>query len=138
MDMTINVRIPALDRLCDLLEKGAQPLFPASPTPLGYVQNPEPIPTTTAAPEPAPQPEPTPQPEPEPEPAPDPEPQPEPKKPTVTLDAIQRAAADLRDQGKLKAVTSLFPEFFIRKLSDLTPEKLEPFADRLREMGAKL
>ena len=91
-----------------------------------------------AAPEPAPQPGPAPQPKPEPEPAPDPEPKPETKKPTVTLDAIQRAAAELRDQGKLKAVTGLFPEFFIRKLSDLTPEKLEPFADRLREMGAKL
>lgn len=115
VELSITLKIPALDRLCDLLEKGMQPLFPA---PLGYVPNPEPIPTTTAAP--------------------DPEPQPEPKKPTVALDAIQRAAADLRDQGKLKAVTSLFPEFFIRKLSDLTPEKLEPFADRLREMGAKL
>ena len=136
VELSITLKIPALDRLCDLLEKGAQPLFPASPTPLGYVQNPEPIPTTTAAPEPQQEPEQVP--EPVPAPAPDPEPQPEPKKPTVTLDAIQRAAADLRDQGKLKAVTGLFPEFFIRKLSDLTPEKLEPFADRLREMGAKL
>ena len=134
-DLSFTLKIPALDRLCDLLEKGMQPLFPA---PLGYVPNPDPIPTTMAAPEPAPQPGPAPQPKPEPEPAPDPEPKPETKKPTVTLDAIQRAAAELRDQGKLKAVTGLFPEFFIRKLSDLTPEKLEPFADRLREMGAKL
>ena len=134
--MTFTLKIPALDRLCDLLEKSGMPVqLAAAATTPGCIVNPAPIPTM-AEPEPAPQPDPAPAPQPE--PAPDPEPKPEPKKPTVTLDAIQRAAAELRDQGKLKAVTGLFPEFFIRKLSDLTPEKLDPFAERLRELGVKL
>jgi len=136
-ELSITLKIPALDRLCDLLEKGGMPFQIAPPA---AVREPEPQLTTAAGPEPLPEPtpEPEPIPEPIPEPAPDPEPKPEPKRPTVTLDAIQRAAAELRDQGKLKAVTGLFPEFFIRKLSDLTPEKLDPFAERLRELGAKL
>lgn len=58
--------------------------------------------------------------------------------PTVTLDAVQRAAAELRDQGKLKAVTDLFPEFGIKKLSDLKGDKLGEFAGRLRQMGANV
>jgi hypothetical protein len=54
----------------------------------------------------------------------------------VTLEAIQLAAAQMRDQGKLKAVTDLFPEFDIKKLSDLKGEKLQAFGERLRAMGA--
>ena len=56
----------------------------------------------------------------------------------VTLEAIQLAAAQMRDQGKLKAVTDLFPEFGIKKLSDLKGEKLQAFGERLRAMGAKV
>ena len=56
----------------------------------------------------------------------------------VTLDAIQRAAAQMRDDGKLKAVTDMFPEFGIKKLSDLKGEALQGFADRLRDLGAKI
>lgn len=67
--------------------------------------------------------------------APTPAPTPE---PTVTLGAVQKAAAELRDQGKLKAVTGLFPEFGINKLSDLKGDKLTEFAGRLRQMGAKI
>lgn len=59
------------------------------------------------------------------------------KKP-VTLDAVQRAAAQMRDDGKLKAVTDLFPEFGIKKLSDLKGEALQTFGERLRAMGAKI
>ena len=56
----------------------------------------------------------------------------------VTLDAVQRAAAQMRDDGKLKAVTDMFPEFGIKKLSDLKGDALQGFAARLREMGATL
>ena len=56
----------------------------------------------------------------------------------VTLDQVQRAAAFLRDQGKLKAVTEMFGEFGIRKLSDLEGDKLQAFAGRLRGLGAEL
>lgn len=56
----------------------------------------------------------------------------------VTLDQVQRAAAFLRDQGKLKAVTEMFGEFGIRKLSDLAGDKLQAFAGRLRGLGAEL
>lgn len=57
---------------------------------------------------------------------------------SVTLEAIQLAAAQMRDQGKLKAVTDLFPEFGIKKLSDLKGEKLQAFGERLRAMGARV
>ena len=56
----------------------------------------------------------------------------------VTLDAVQKAAAQMRDEGKLKAVTDMFPEFGIKKLSDLKGDKLQAFGERLRKMGAKL
>ena len=58
--------------------------------------------------------------------------------PPVTLEGIQLAAAQMRDQGKLKAVTDLFPEFGIKKLSDLKGDKLQTFGERLRAMGAKV
>jgi len=56
----------------------------------------------------------------------------------VTLDMVQKAAAQLRDDGKLEAVKGLFPEFGIRKLSDLKGEQLQAFAEKLRGMGAKI
>ena len=57
---------------------------------------------------------------------------------SVTLDAVQRAAAQMRDDGKLKAVTDMFPEFGIKKLSDLKGDQLQTFGERLRAMGAKI
>ena len=56
----------------------------------------------------------------------------------ATLADIQKAAAQLRDDGKLQAVKDLFPEFGIRKLSDLKADQLQTFAERLRGMGAKV
>ena len=143
MSITMTIEIPALDRLCGILESqdkselvkqiedeivrkmeeavksGApKPTFeevPSEPQE-GPQEPPKPKPTkkstAPAAPEPAPSP--------------------------VTLDAVQRAAAQMRDEGKLKAVTDMFPEFGIKKLSDLKGDALQGFADRLREMGATL
>ena len=56
----------------------------------------------------------------------------------VTLADVQRAAAQMRDDGKLKAVTDMFPEFGIKKLSDLKGDALQGFAARLRGMGAAI
>ena len=56
----------------------------------------------------------------------------------VTLADVQKAAAQMRDDGKLDAVKALFPEFGIRKLSDLKGDALQGFAARLREMGATI
>lgn len=56
----------------------------------------------------------------------------------VDLADVQKAAAEMRDQGKLGAVTGMFGEFGIKKLSDLKGEQLQAFAERLRKMGAKL
>ena len=56
----------------------------------------------------------------------------------VTLDGVQRAAAQMRDEGRLKAVTDMFPEFGIKKLSDLKGDALQAFGERLRGMGAKI
>lgn len=133
MELTIKVDIPALDRLAAALE--ARNLLRAArepqATPVQVASAPQ-----QAAPEPARE-EPAPSPAPATEPAPAPQVTPE-VAPVITLDAVQRAAAQLRDQGKLKAVTDMFPEFGIKKLSDLKGDKLAGFADRLREMGAKL
>ena len=63
---------------------------------------------------------------------------PAPAAPAATLEAIQRAAAQLRDQGKLGDVTALFPEFGIKKLSELKGDQLQSFGERLRAMGAKI
>lgn len=131
----IQVQIPALDRLCGLIEAGKVP----QPAPMIRMHQ-EPAPKAAPAPvQPAPEP-PREAPAPVPEPAPEPaqavtEP---PKAPAATLDAVQRAAAQLRDEGKLKAVTDMFPEFGIKKLSDLAGDALQAFAGRLREMGAAL
>lgn len=57
---------------------------------------------------------------------------------SVTLADVQKAAAQMRDDGKLEAVKALFPGFGIRKLSDLKGDALQGFAAKLREMGAKI
>lgn len=56
----------------------------------------------------------------------------------VTLDGVQCAAAQMRDEGRLKAVMDMFPEFGIKKLSDLKGDALQAFGERLRRMGAKI
>ena len=126
MDIAIHIDMPALDRLVSYLEERAKA---GEPLPL------------MAEPKPQPEPKPEPKPETKPETKPEPEtPQPpwEAPETTYTLDQVQRAAAMMRDQGKLKAVTDMFPEFGIRKLSDLTGDALQDFAGRLIRLGAKL
>lgn len=67
---------------------------------------------------------------------PAPEPKPEPEKPAaVTLANVQQACARLRDAGKMNEVKALFPEFGIKKLSDLkSAEQLAAFAARLKKL----
>ncbi len=158
MEFMIRVEIPALDRLCDLMasrtlwpgkskealqsklrEAAQQIAAQASPEPQNEAvaraaepsgQEPTPAMEAVQAVQEAPE-----APKPEPKPTANPEP---PKGAAVTLDAVQRASAELRDQGKLKAVTDMFPEFEIKKLSDLSGDKLQAFAERLRKMGATL
>ena len=144
MSIEMTIQIPALDRLCDWLESGSRAkligeirddivgrLKDAAGD--GTLEKAATQPTaqeTRKAPQEPPKPQPT-------------------EKPTapveatpattaVTLDAVQRAAAQMRDDGKLKAVTDMFPEFGIKKLSDLKGDQLQKFGDRLREMGAKI
>ena len=145
-ELTFTLKIPALDRLCDLLEAHRElPIMPMAVNPAAVQEAPEAAPEVpvskfeptviTPAGELLPASEAT---APAPEPKPEPKPEPTPVAPVPFMDAIQRAAAELRDQGKLKAVTAMFPEFHIRKLSDLQPDQLGEFAERLRGMGAKL
>lgn len=132
MTMTLNVNIPALDRLCDLLEKQGGLTVPGEL--VTTVEQ-----TTTvelAAPEPREAPQEPPKPEPINVPPVAEAPKPAPK--PVDVPAIQRAAAELRDQGKLKQVTDMFDEFGIKKLSDLKGEQLQAFAERMRGLGARL
>ena len=56
----------------------------------------------------------------------------------ATLADIQKAAAQMRDEGRMNQVTGLFGEFGIKKLSDLKGDALLKFAERLRQMGAKI
>ena len=56
----------------------------------------------------------------------------------ATLADVQKAAAQMRDEGKLNQVTGMFGEFGIKKLSDLKGDALQKFAERLRGMGAKI
>lgn len=141
--MTLTIEIPALDRLCAWLESRDKTDL------LGVIENeivqkikeaaesgvPRPKFDTPAqeaqkAPQEPPKPEVTEKPTAAAAPAP--------ATPAVTLDAVQRAAAQMRDDGKLKAVTDMFPEFGIKKLSDLKGDQLQKFGERLREMGAKI
>ena len=151
MGMTMTIEIPALDRLCAWLESRdksglvqqieaeivaklkeaaesgvPRPTFEEaanSPTTADAV----PLPAAAGMQETT-------------SPAPDgaPSPKGEGSKKPVTLDAVQRAAAQMRDDGKLKAVTDMFPEFGIKKLSDLKGDALQAFGERLRAMGAKI
>ena len=61
---------------------------------------------------------------------------PEPEKPSsVTLADVQQACARLRDAGKMNEVKALFPEFGIKKLSDLKgADQLAAFAARLKKL----
>ena len=65
-------------------------------------------------------------------------PSPEGKAQTATLADVQKAAAQMRDEGRLNQVTGMFGEFGIKKLSDLKGDALQKFAAKLREMGAKV
>lgn len=56
----------------------------------------------------------------------------------ATLADVQKAAAQMRDEGRLNQVTGMFGEFGIKKLSDLKGDALQKFAERLRGMGAKI
>lgn len=146
--MTLTIEIPALDRLCNWLESrdktdllgvieneivtklkeaaGNGTLEKAAKAPADKPTSVEP----QKAPQEPPKPEVTEKPTTAAAPAP--------ATPAVTLDAVQRAAAQMRDDGKLKAVTDMFPEFGIKKLSDLKGDQLQKFGDRLRAMGAKI
>ena len=146
--MTLTIEIPALDRLCNWLESrdktdllgvieneivtklkeaaGNGTLEKAANAPAGKPTSQE----AQKAPQEPPKPEVTEKPTAAVEPAP--------ATTAVTLDAVQRAAAQMRDDGKLKAVTDMFPEFGIKKLSDLKGDQLQKFGERLRAMGAKI
>ena len=145
--MTLTIEIPALDRFCDWLETrdkasvaeeikneiihqlekaaGNGTLEKAAKAPAAQTSQ-----ETRKAPQEPPKPQPTEKPTAPVEATPDTKP--------VTLDAVQRAAAQMRDDGKLKAVTDMFPEFGIVRLSDLKADQLPVFAERLRGMGAEL
>ena len=57
---------------------------------------------------------------------------------TATLADVQKAAAQMRDEGRLNQVTGMFAEFNIKKLSDLKGDALQKFAERLRGLGARI
>lgn len=154
MNMTMTIEIPALDRLCGWLEsRDKAGMVEAIENEIvkklkeaaeGGVPRPKPVePKPEAKPEP---PKPAPEPQKAPQEPPKPEPTnvppeasaPAPAATGVTLDAIQRAAAQMRDEGKLKAVIDLFPTYGIKKLSDLKGHALQDFAGELRRMGAKI
>lgn len=136
LDITVHVDIPALEHLAQVLERSntnacamkekaeettPQPAAPAAP----LAGEPEEAPDEELKTEE------------EPQPAEEPEAKEEPKR-GCTIDQVMKAAAQLRDQGKLKAITGMFEEFGIHKLSDLKGEKIEEFAERLRGLGAAL
>ena len=148
MELSINVNIPALDRFCDWLEKGATvnmaatvPVLVDVPQKAVKTKKAEPAKVETApealeGPKQPPQVEPVQMPAKEPAPA-----QPEPvasPAPALAIEDLMRAAAALRDEGKLQAVTGLFPQFGVKKLSDLKENQLNEFAAHLRKMGASI
>lgn len=156
--MTMTIEIPALDRLCTILEDRtraevleelkeeiiaqlkASATKKGAPKPeLKEVPPPDDHPWKDEA-QAAPEGQKGPQEPPKPEPtnvSPEPE-APKPAAAPATLAAVQSAAAQMRDAGKLKAVTDMFAEFGIAKLSDLKGDALQAFAERLRAKGAKL
>ena len=141
LDITVHVDIPALEHLAQVLERSnaiacamkekaeeettpqsAAPAAPLAGAPVEAAEEPEEEPKTE---------------EETPQPAEEPEAKEEPRR-GCTIDQVMKAAAQLRDQGKLKAITGMFEEFGIHKLSDLKGEKIEEFAERLRGLGAAL
>jgi hypothetical protein len=153
--MTLTIEIPALDRLCDILEERQRGTIikdlkdeivsRLKEAAEGGAPKPEFEEVTPAEDHPwkgeattAPEPREAAQEPPKSEPTNAPAETAAPTTPTppVTLEAIQKAAAQLRDEGKLEGVKALFPEFGIRKLSDLKGDQLAAFGARLRAMGA--
>lgn len=132
MTIELTIRIPELGRLAQAIDNRTAYLLSS----MEYAARPEPEQElkreAPAAPEAG-----KPEPKAEPEPEPAPEPTEEPKAEPVPLEKIQRAAADLRDQGKLSSVTELFPTYGIRKLSDLKGEQTAAFAAELQRLGAR-
>ena len=142
--LSLTIDIPALDRLCDWLESGNRAAMmeeikaeivaklkeAAGDGTLEKTAKHPTAPEPRKAPQEPPKPQPTEKPT---APA-----APAPATTAVTLDMVQRAAAQMRDDGKLKAVTDMFPEFGIKKLSDLKGDQLQTFGERLRAMGAKI
>lgn len=145
--MTITIDIPALDRMCAILEdhqredlieqirdeivNRLKDAAESQPRPVFREVQPEPDHPWKGETDAE-------QPKPEPTNAPVTSEPPKPAAAPVTLDAVQRAAAQMRDEGKLGAVTGMFGEFGIRKLSDLKGDNLQKFGERLRKMGAKI
>lgn len=136
--MTMTIEIPALDRLCGILEgwqragvcqeiedeivgklkeaaEGGvpKPKFKEVPAGEAKAQNEA---TSSVTADAAP-------------------PSPEGKAQVATLADVQQACARLRDAGKMAEVKGLFPEFGIKKLSDLKgPDQLAAFAARLKKL----
>lgn len=139
MSMTLTIEIPALDRLCAWLEGQDKAGL------VGEIENeivrkleeavksgvPKPAFKEVPADDDHPWKD-----EAKPRPAPAQEPAPEPEKPAaVTLADVQQACARLRDAGKMNDVKALFPEFGIKKLSDLKgADQLAAFAARLKKL----
>ena len=150
MSITMTIEIPALDRLCGWLESRdkagmveaieAEIVKKLKEAAEGGVPRPKFEDAKPATPEAAPEPREAPQEPPKPEPinVPPEAEAPAPAAPAVTLDMVQRAAAQMRDEGKLKTVIDLFPAFGIKRLSDLRDGALQDFAAKMREMGAKI
>lgn len=155
MSLTMTVEIPALDRLCGILEgwqraglcreiedeivgkleeavKGGvpKPKFEEVPAGDDHPWKDEAAQKAQEGPKEPPKAEPT---NVTPVPA---APAPAPK--AATLADVQKAAAQMRDEGRLNQVTGLFGEFGIKKLSDLKGEQLQQFAERLRGLGARI
>lgn len=137
LDITVHVDIPALEHLAQVLER-SNAIACAMKEKAEETTTPQPAaPAAPLAGEPEEAAEEEPKTDEEPQPAEEPEAKEEPKR-GCTIDQVMKAAAQLRDQGKLKAITGMFEEFGIHKLSDLKGEKIEEFAERLRGLGAAL
>lgn len=112
-DITLNISIPQLDRLCEILEGKAAPSAAPAPAPAAPEMAPvydKELPWAADS-----------------------------EGRTVTLDDLKRACAALRDQQKMGDVKALFGEFGIKKLSDLTEQtQIDGFAAKLRQMGASV
>lgn len=141
MSLTVTVEFPALDRLCAWLEgREKAGLLDATETEIiaklaEAARNGVPKPEFREV-EPADDHPWKDEAKPAPEPKPEPKPEPEPEKPAaVTLADVQQACARLRDAGKMNEVKALFPEFGIKKLSDLkSADQLASFAARLKKL----